>query len=377
MKNKIWLSSPHMSGTEQNFIQEVFDTNWIAPVGDQLMNFETDLENFLGNQSHVLAVNSGTAAIHLALKLLGISKGDEVLCQSFTFCASANPILYEGAIPIFIDSEDLTWNLSPYLLEKAIKNRLKNGIKPKAIIAVDSYGMPFKVSAVRAIANKYEIPIIEDAAGALGSKVADIPCGTLAEFGVISFNGNKIITTSSGGALISTSKNMKAKALFFATQARDVASHYQHSEIGYNYRMSNVLAGIGRGQLTVIDERVQARRAIFEFYKKELQGCNELKFLEEPKGYYSNRWLSCIQTPSFEVREKIRIALDLEGIEARPLWKPLHLQPIFQDYLAFTNGVAEELFANGLCLPSGSNLTEFDLFRITNCIKKALKKEQL
>ena len=374
MKNKIWLSSPHMDGTEQKFIQEAFESNYIAPMGSQLLAFEDELEAYLGGQKYILALNSGTSAIHLALKLAGVSKGDEILCQSFTFCASANPILYVGAIPVFIDSEPTTWNICPELLENTIKDRLKKGTKPKAIIAVDSYGMPFQVTEIRAVAEKYNIPIIEDAAGALGSRVDDIASGTFGEFGIISFNGNKIITTSSGGALLCNTKEAKERALFLATQARDTAIHYQHSEIGYNYRMSNVLAGIGRGQLGVLNERVQARRAIFDFYKEALFELNELQFLEEPKGYYSNRWLSCLQTPSFEIRENIRIALDKENIESRLLWKPLHMQPVFQSCPAYTSGVSEKLFNNGLCLPSGSNLSELDLLRITNCIKKALKK---
>lgn len=363
-----------MGGTEQNFIQEAFESNWIAPLGSQLLAFETELEAYLGKHKYILALNSGTAAIHLALKLAGVTKGDEVLCQSFTFCASANPILYLGAHPVFIDSETTTWNLCPDLLEKAIKDRLKKGTKPKAIIAVDSYGMPFQVSKIRTVAEKYKIPIIEDAAGALGSSVDDIASGTFGKFGVISFNGNKIITTSSGGALLCDTTEVKEKALFLATQARDRATHYQHSEIGYNYRMSNVLAGIGRGQLGVLNERVLARRGVFDYYKKELSEFKELQFLEEPKGYYSNRWLSCLQTPSFEIREHIRIALDKEQIESRPLWKPLHLQPSFKAYPAYTNGISEQLFNNGLCLPSSSNLSELDLLRITNCIKMALKK---
>lgn len=373
MKNKIWLSSPHMCGTEQKYIQEAFASNWIAPVGENIQEFEYELQHYIGEEKQIVALNSGTSAIHLALKLLGVSKDDEVLCQSFTFCASANPILYLGARPIFIDSENDTWNICPELLEKTIKDCLLEGEKPKAIIAVASYGMPFNVLAVSAIAKKYEIPIIEDAAGALGSSVGGIYSGTFGKFGVISFNGNKIITTSAGGALICENKTIKEKALFLATQARANETHYEHSEIGYNYRMSNVLAGIGRGQLTVLNDRIAARRAIFNLYKKLLSDFIEIQFLEEPMGYVSNRWLTCIQTPSFEVREKIRKALEMEQIESRPLWKPLHLQPVFKSYVAYTNGISESLFMNGLCLPSSSTLEEKDLLRITNVIKKAIK----
>jgi len=361
MNEKIWLSSPHMGGQEQKYVKEAFDTNWVAPLGLNINEFEKSLQTYIGEQKEVAALSSGTAAIHLALVQLGVSKGDEVLCQSFTFVASANPILYVGATPIFIDSELDTWNMCPELLETAIKDRIIKGKKPKAIIAVHLYGMPYDVNAIDIISKKYEIPVIEDAASALGSSVNGQKCGTFGDFGIFSFNGNKIITTSGGGALITASAKQKEKAVFFATQSRDNAPHYQHSEIGYNYRMSNVLAGIGRGQMEVLDARVAARRANFKFYKSALAEFSEIKFLEEPKGFYSNRWLTTILTPSFETREKIRLGLEAQNIEARPLWKPLHLQPIFKSYPSFLNGVSEDLFQRGLCLPSGSNLREEDL----------------
>jgi len=372
-KTKILLSSPHMGGTEQKYVKEAFDTNWIAPLGANVNGFESDIQYYLDNSKEVAALSSGTASIHLALELLGVSQGDEVLCQSFTFSASANPIAYLGATPIFIDSEEETWNMSPELLEIAIKDRIEKHRKPKAIIAVHLYGMPYKHKEISAIAERYEIPVIEDSAEALGSSYQGVKCGTLGTFGILSFNGNKIITTSGGGALICQDKKTKDKAVFLATQARDNAPHYQHSHIGYNYRMSNVLAGIGRGQMEVIDKRVAARRDNFEFYKRELSQYNEITFLEEPTGVVSNRWLSCILTESFEKREQIRTSLLEEDIESRPLWKPLHMQPIFKDCPSYLNGVSEKLFAVGLCLPSGSNLDTTDLKRTTQYIEKNLK----
>ncbi|MDD7885818.1 DegT/DnrJ/EryC1/StrS aminotransferase family protein [Flavivirga sp. 57AJ16] len=369
-KTKIYLSSPHMGGSEQKFVKEAFDTNWIAPLGPHVDGFENDLRNYLGEDKHVAALSSGTAAIHLALQLLNVSKGDEVLCQSFTFSASANPILYQGATPVFIDSEPDTWNMSPELLEIAIKDRIEKNRKPKAIIAVHLYGMPYKANEINAIAKKYEIPVIEDSAEALGSTYFDKKCATLSDIGILSFNGNKIITTSGGGALIVKNQDLKEKAVFLSTQARDNAPHYEHSSIGYNYRMSNVLAGIGRGQMEVIDERVKARRQNFEFYKKNLSQINAIEFLEEPQGFFSNRWITCIKTDSFETREQIRLTLLNDDIESRPLWKPMHMQPIFKDCLHFTNGVSEDLFDKGLCLPSGSNLSQDDLNRILNNILK-------
>ncbi|SFD07929.1 aminotransferase class I/II-fold pyridoxal phosphate-dependent enzyme [Algibacter pectinivorans] len=372
-KTKIYLSSPHMGTSEQKYVSEAFDTNWIAPLGPHVDGFENDIKSYLGGKKEVAVLSSGTASIHMALKLLGVTRGDEVLCQSFTFSASANPILYQGASPIFIDSERDTWNMCPELLEIAIKDRIEKHKKPKAIIAVHLYGMPYKANEINAIANKYDIPVVEDSAEALGSTYFGKTCGMLSDMGIISFNGNKIITTSGGGALVVKTKELKEKAVFYATQARDNAAHYEHSSIGYNYRMSNVLAGIGRGQMEVLDDRVRARRQNFEFYKKHLSEFKDITFLEEPDNFFSNRWITCIETPSFELREKIRLELLKDDIESRPLWKPMHMQPIFKDNLHFSNGISEDLFQRGLCLPSGSNLTQDDLSRILNNITKTLK----
>lgn len=366
---KIWLSSPHMGENEQKYVKEAFDTNWVAPLGPNVDGFELAIESYINNGVKVAALSSGTAAIHLALEILGVGKGDEVLCQSFTFSASANPICYLGATPVFVDSERDTWNISPALLEKAIKHRIAAGIKPKAIVAVHLYGMPYQVNEVQAISEKYDIPVIEDSAEALGSSYQGLKCSTFGTIGILSFNGNKIITTSGGGALVTKHKAHKEKAIFLATQARDDAPHYQHSHIGYNYRMSNILAGIGRGQMEVIDDRVAARRANHQMYFDALQGIEGIAFLPEPKGYFSNRWLSCILTPSFAHREKIRTVLLAEHIESRPLWKPMHLQPVFSKCLSFTDGTSETLFDRGLCLPSGSNLSEEDVLRVIRIIK--------
>ena len=371
---KIWLSSPHMGENEQMYVKEAFDTNWVAPLGPNVNGFESSIENYLDNGVSVAALSSGTAAIHLGLVLLGVSKGDEVLCQSFTFSASANPICYLGAKPIFIDSEKDTWNISPVLLKKAIEDRIKKGNKPKAIIAVHLYGMPYKVNEVKAIGEQYGIPVLEDSAEALGSTYSGVKCGSFGDIGVLSFNGNKIITTSGGGALVTKNKKFKEKAVFLATQARDNAPHYQHSEIGYNYRMSNVLAGIGRGQMEVLDDRVAARRANFEYYKQKLGHISEIEFLEEMPEMYSNRWLTCILTPSVQIREKIRLALQEVDIESRPLWKPMHLQPIFENCDNYVDGTSEDLFDRGLCLPSGSNLQIGDLDRVIEVIEITMTK---
>ncbi|WP_136465429.1 DegT/DnrJ/EryC1/StrS family aminotransferase [Flagellimonas onchidii] len=370
---KIWLSPPHMGGNEEVYVKEAFDTNWIAPLGPNVQNFERAIEDYIKNDIHTACLSSGTAAIHLALELLGVSQGDEVICQSFTFAASANPITYLGASPVFVDSERETWNISPDLLEEAIKDRLAKGKKPKAIIAVHLYGMPYKVNEIRAISEKYDIPVIEDSAEALGSIYNGQKCGSFGELAILSFNGNKIITTSGGGALLTRDESLKERAIFLATQARDNAPHYQHSNIGYNYRMSNVLAGIGRGQMEVLPKRVLARRNNFSFYKENLAGISEIEFIDEPKGSYSNRWLTCILTPSFEFRERIRIALEEENIESRPLWKPMHLQPIFEGGTHYANGVSEDLFNRGLCLPSGSSMIQEDLERICDIIKNLHK----
>lgn len=370
---KIWLSPPHMGKNEKAYVKEAFDTNWIAPLGPNVQSFETAIEDYIGEGVHAACLMSGTAAIHLGLQLLGVGQGDEVICQSFTFAASANPITYLGASPIFVDSERDTWNISPELLEQAIKERINVGKKPKAIIAVHLYGMPYKIDEVHAIALKYDIPVIEDSAEALGSSYKGQMCGSFGKIGILSFNGNKIITTSGGGALLCKDKDLKSKAVFLSTQARDNAPHYQHSHIGYNYRMSNVLAGIGRGQMEVLNDRVKARRRNFEYYKEQLSNIQGISFAEEANGTYSNRWLTCILTDSFQIREKIRLALENENIESRPLWKPMHLQPVFENVVSYVNGVSEDLFEKGLCLPSGSSLELDDLERICTIVKNELQ----
>jgi dTDP-4-amino-4,6-dideoxygalactose transaminase len=365
MNNKIWLSSPHMGGNEQRYVNEAFETNWIAPLGPNVDNFEKELGGYLGI-NHVAALSSGTAAIHLALIIGGVTNGDEVLCQSFTFSATVNPIVYQGAKPILIDSEKETWNMDPELLEKAIIERISLGKKPKACIVVHLYGMPAKIVAIKSICEKYEILLIEDAAEALGSKVGNQKVGTFGQFGVFSFNGNKIITTSGGGALVSNNEEHIKKARFLATQARDDAPHYQHSEIGYNYRMSNISAGIGRGQLKVLDEWIEKRRKNFELYHKSLNG----DFLSEPTNTFSNRWLSTLLFNSYEDREHIRQKLLKQNIESRPLWKPMHLQPIFKEYPNYSQNISESLFEKGLCLPSGSNLKKHEIESVINTINE-------
>lgn len=376
MNSKIWLSSPHMGGDEFNFVKEAFDTNWIAPLGPHVNGFEQDLQEFTGAK-HAAALSSGTAALHLALIMLGVGPGDEVICQSFTFSATANPIVYQGAIPVFIDSEEDTWNMCPILLEEAIKDRIAKGKKPKAIVPVHLYGMPAKMERIQALATQYDIPLVEDAAEALGSTINGKSAGTFGLMGILSFNGNKIITTSGGGALISDNKELIDQSRFLATQARDAAPHYQHSQIGYNYRMSNVCAGIGRGQMLVLKKHVDLRRKVYSTYIDQLSALPGIKFVAEPEGYFSNRWLSTILVNPEEsngiTREDIRLALEKENIESRPLWKPMHLQPVFEKYPSYTNNVSEQLFNHGLCLPSGSNLTVDDVQRVINEIKKIYK----
>lgn len=377
-KAKIWLSSPHMGGAEREFVTEAFDTNWVAPLGPNVNGFEEDLSQFLNDNVHVAALSSGTAAIHLGLILLGVQPGDEVLCQSMTFSASANPIAYLGAKPIFIDSEPDTWNMSPQSLEQAIKDRLAKGKKPKAIIPVHLYGMPANMGAIMAIANAYDIPVLEDAAEALGSHIGGKMCGTFGAVAALSFNGNKIITTSGGGALVSKDAALVEKARFLATQARDAAPHYQHSHIGYNYRMSNICAGIGRGQMQVLPERIEQRRANYNFYYQALSNISGISFVEELGSYYSNRWLTTIlvnpaQTPNNISREDIRLALESENIESRPLWKPMHLQPVFEQCDYYGEDVSEQLFHYGLCLPSGSNLTEEERNSVAVVIRALIK----
>lgn len=368
MKPKIWLSSPHMSGAEQTYIKEAFDTNWVAPLGPNVNGFENDLQSYLNEDCHVAALASGTSALHLSLILLGVSSGDEVICQSKTFSASANPIAYQGATPVFIDSERDTWNMCPEQLEIAIKDRMTKGKKPKAIIPVHLYGMPYKVEEIHKIAKEYNIPVVEDSAESLGSQYKGQNCGTFGDLSILSFNGNKIITTSGGGALVTKTKEQKQKAVFLATQARDNAPHYQHSHIGYNYRMSNIVAGIGRGQMTILDSHVAKRRSNHELYLNSLKDNNNITFLQEPEGHFSNRWLTAVLLDSKETREDLRLALEKENIESRPLWKPMHQQPIFEDSPSYINGVADELFDRGLCLPSGSNLTNEELDRVISAI---------
>jgi dTDP-4-amino-4,6-dideoxygalactose transaminase len=361
-----------MGGSEQKYVQQAFDTNWIAPLGPNVTEFEKSIESYVGGGRFAACLSSGTAAIHLGLQLLGVTRGDEVICQSFTFSASANPIEYLGASPVFVDSEPATWNICPDLLRQAIEERIRLGNKPRAIIAVHLYGMPYLSEELVEISKHFEIPILEDSAEALGSSYRGIQCGTLGDISVLSFNGNKIITTSGGGALLTDKKELKDKAVFLATQARDEAPHYQHSHIGYNYRMSNVLAGIGRGQMEVLQDRIEARRKNYAFYRDALSEISEISFLPEPKGVESNRWLTTILTEGMEIREKIREALLKENIESRPLWKPMHLQPVFSEAGCYVNEVSEDLFNRGLCLPSGSNLTSADLERIVCVIKKVL-----
>lgn len=371
--SKIWLSSPHMGGNELSYIHEAFESNWVAPLGPNVNGFENDLEQYVGQDSKIAALSAGTAALHLGLILLGVQAGDEVICQSFTFSASANPIVYLGATPIFVDSEQLTWNICPLALEQAIVDRIQNGKKPKVIIAVHLYGMPFMIDEVCAVAAKYDIPILEDSAEALGSSYKGNKCGTFGEIGVLSFNGNKIITTSGGGALVTKNQGVKEKAVFLATQARDQAPHYQHSEIGYNYRMSNISAGIGRGQMEILDKHVNLRRAMHEFYFKLLGVMPGVEFLKESNDhFYSNHWLTAItinpELTEGRTTEKLRLLFEQNNIETRPLWKPMHLQPVFAQYPYYGGRVAETLFDQGLCLPSGSNLTDADRQRIENVL---------
>lgn len=373
MLDKIWLSSPHMGGAEINFVNEAFETNWVAPLGPNVNGFESDLKNYLGNDVEVAALSSGTAALHLGLIILGVQPGDEVICQSMTFSASANPIRYQGATPVFIDSEPDTWNLCPVALEQAIQDRIAKGKKPKAIIAVHLYGMPYKIDEVAAISQKYDIPVLEDSAEALGSFYKGKACGTFGTISVLSFNGNKIITTSGGGALVTHSAAVKDKAVFLSTQARDAAPYYQHSEIGYNYRMSNICAGIGRGQMQILDKHVNLRRAMHDFYQELFQKYPAVQLFVEPnKDYHSNHWLSAITIDADKANgktaEKLRLYLEQFNIESRPLWKPMHLQPVFESYPYYGSTIAQDLFEKGLCLPSGSSLTDEERNRIAQAI---------
>lgn len=365
-----------MGGTEEQFVKEAFETNWIAPLGPNVNGFEQDLELFMDHGCHVAALSSGTAGLHLGLVLLRVKAGDEVICQSMTFSATANPITYIGATPVFVDSETDTWNMSPVFLREAIKDRIAKGKKPKAIIPVHLYGMPANMPEIIAVAQEYGIPVLEDAAEALGSSIEGRRCGTFGDMAVLSFNGNKIITTSGGGALVSHSAGVISDARFLATQARDEAPHYQHSRIGYNYRMSNLCAGVGRGQMEVLADRVKQRRGIYDQYYAHLSGKRGVSFLEEPTGYFSNRWLTTVLINPDEAgvtREDVRLAMEKENIESRPLWKPMHMQPVFEGAPFYGDGVSERLFNDGLCLPSGSNLTSADMERVMGVMDSVLK----
>ena len=374
MKSKIWLSSPHMGGGEMKYVQEAFDQNWVAPLGKNVDEFENAIQEFIEEDKFVAALSSGTAALHLALIQLGVGYGDEVICQSFTFSASANPIKYLGANPVFVDSDPVNWNMSPFFLEEAIKDRISKNKKPKAVIVVHLYGMPALMDEITAICSKYEIPLIEDSAEALGSIYKNKKCGTFGDFAILSFNGNKIITTSGGGALVGPTKETKEKTIFLSTQARDNAPHYQHSEIGYNYRLSNICAGIGRGQMEVLSDRIQQRRAVNDFYKDVFSNIDAVNlFSEASSDFFSNHWLSSItidKKVTTRTNQELMAAFAEENIETRPLWKPMHLQPVFNDCQYYGETVSEELFTAGLCLPSGSNITNDDKNRIYEVISK-------
>lgn len=426
MDKRIYLCLAHMSGQEQKYIKEAFDTNWVVPLGPNVNGFEEDLKQFVESnpngekmswaQTHgkeVVALSAGTAAVHLSLIALGVQAGDEVICQSFTFCASCNPIKYLGATPVFVDSEHDTWNMDPLLLEEAIKDRIdKTGRKPKAIVVVYLYGMPAKIDEILAIAQKYDIPLIEDAAEGFGSRYRGRVCGTFGEYGVLSFNGNKMITTSGGGALICSDKEAKQNIMFYATQARESYPYYQHEQIGYNYRMSNICAGIGRGQMTVLNEHILHHKKLAALYEELFANISGITFHRNPSEEIdSNYWLNTITfTPNLHVKgeekayaekvqgavggaagvthssssthtdcepnnnvEAMRMALDANGIESRPLWKPMHLQPVYKGCPSYVNGISESLFKVGLCLPSGPYVSEEDVVRIVTVIKQHIK----
>ncbi|ETI67561.1 DegT/DnrJ/EryC1/StrS aminotransferase [Neobacillus vireti LMG 21834] len=375
-KKRILLSPPHMSGYEKKYINEAFQTNWIAPLGPNVDAFENEIANYV-RAGDAVAVSSGTAAIHLALCLLDVKEGDIVFCSSLTFIASANPIIYQRAVPVFIDSEPDTWNMSPLALEKAFKDAFQEGKLPKAVIVVNLYGQSAKMDEIISICNHYHVPIIEDAAESLGSTYKGKPSGTFGRFGIFSFNGNKIITTSGGGMLISNDTVALKKARFLAAQARDPAPHYQHSKIGYNYRLSNILAGIGRAQLEILDDRVNTRRLIFDRYSQELSELPGISFMPELENTFSNRWLTALTFNGAEITAgELLKALENENIEARPVWKPLHLQPIFKGTRYYSHkeneNISEYLFESGICLPSGSNLTEEEQMNVINCIKDTI-----
>lgn len=412
MNKRIYLCLAHMSGKEMGFIQEAFDTNWVVPLGPNVNAFEQDLEEFVGQDKKVVALSAGTAAVHLALLACGVGQGDEVIVQSFTFCASSHPVTYLGATPIFVDSEEDTWNIDPVLLEKAIEDRIQQtGRKPKAIVPVYLYGMPAKIDEIMAVAAKYDIPVIEDAAEGFGSKFDGQMCGTFGQYAVLSFNGNKMITTSGGGALICADEEAKKEIMFYATQAREAYPYYQHEQIGYNYRMSNICAGIGRGQMTVADEHIEHHKHVCALYKELLKDVKGIELHENPSDRYeSNYWLNTVLLdenlhvkgeenayceavkgavggaagvtheaksahtscePNGNV-EAMRVCLDKAGIESRPLWKPMHLQPVYAKNLAYVNGVSETLFKRGLCLPSGPWVTDEDVHYIVEEIKASM-----
>ena len=368
---RIWLSPPHMSENEQQYIQDAFKSNWIAPTGPNIDAFEGQIADFIGVQ-HVTALTSGTSALHLALVTLGVKQGDAVICQDLTFAASAFPIVYQGAEPIFIDSELETWNMNPLLLRKALEDLQEQGRKAAAIVVVHLYGMPAKMDEIMDIAAEFHVPVVEDAAEAIGSTHHGAKCGGIGTVGVLSFNGNKIITTSGGGAFLTRNKKLIDHARYLSTQSKGQTPYYHHLEIGFNYKMSNVLAGIGRGQMEILHERVEARRQVFNEYKKHLLGIEGLTFTEELKGAYSNRWLTTILIePSLTggvTNEEIRLKLESENIESRPIWKPMHLQPIFSKYTNYTDGNAAYLFEKGLCLPSGSAMTKEEIERVCSTI---------
>ncbi|WP_455668046.1 DegT/DnrJ/EryC1/StrS family aminotransferase [Phocaeicola sp.] len=377
MNKRIYLCLAHMSGCEQDFIKEAFDTNWVVPLGPNVNAFEEELQAFVGENKKVVALSAGTAAIHLGLIQLGVQAGDEVICQSFTFCASVNPVVYLGATPVFVDSEKDTWNMSPELLEKAIEDRITQiGKKPKAIVFVHLYGMPAKVDELMAVAHKYDIPILEDAAEALGSEYKGRKCGTFGKFGALSFNGNKMITTSGGGALVVPNEEAKKETMFYATQAREAFPYYQHERIGYNYRMSNICAGIGRGQMTLLDEHIAHHRHIHALYKEAFEKMDGITLMSNPdESSNANYWLCTILIDEEKTGvdyEELRVALDVKGIETRPLWKPMHLQPVYQHNPCYVDGTSEKLFNKGLCLPAGPCVTDEDVAYIVHEIKQCI-----
>jgi dTDP-4-amino-4,6-dideoxygalactose transaminase len=378
---KIWLSIAHMGGSEQQYIQEAFDRNWVAPLGPNVTGFEKDIETFLDRECHVVALSAGTAALHLAMIQLGVGAEDEVICQSFTFSATANPIVYQGAKPVFVDSEAKTWNLSPQLLERAILDRkIKTGKYPKAIVMVDLYGIPARMEEILSIASRYDIPVVEDAAEALGSEYKGRKCGTFGTFGVLSFNGNKIITTSGGGALICKKREQAQQTVFLATQAKENRPYYHHEKIGYNYRLSNICAGIGRGQMEALPQHISRRREIHLLYSELLADVEGISVMQcQNKIFNPNYWLTCITIDNTILKatvNDIRLYLDSVNIESRLLWKPLHMQPIFNSYPAYIDGTSEKLFYKGLCLPSGSALTNADVVRVATELKKYIYKDK-